>query len=124
MVVNLRSLLVPLLLLACAARVPWGRAHETSAPGDSRRIDISITNEGFRPGRIEGHVGETITLVFTRTIERSCADRVIVSLDEDRRVERDLPLRMPVAVTLVLENVGELGFSCPMGMYGGTIEVR
>ncbi len=124
MVATLRWLLTALLVCACAAHRPWGRAHEAPPPRNARRVDIEITGEGFRPNRVEGRVGETITLVFTRTVERSCVDHVILSLDEDRRVERDLPLRAPVAVTLVLDAVGELGFSCPMGMHGGALEVR
>lgn len=119
-------LLALLALLACSgtARVPWGRAHETSAARDARRVDVAITDQGFRPERVHGRVGETVTLVFTRLVERSCVDRVMVSLDEHRRIERDLPLRVPVTVTLVLEAAGELGFACPMGVHGGTIEVR
>jgi plastocyanin domain-containing protein len=124
MVPVLRWSLTVLFMCACATRVPWGRAHETSPARDARRIDVAITSEGFRPQRIHGRAGEAITLVFTRMVERSCVDRVILSLDEDRRIERDLPLRVPVTVPLVLEAVGELGFSCPMGMHGGTIEVR
>lgn len=124
MVPALRWPLAALFVGACAARVPWGHAHEASPTRDARRIDVAITNEGFRPDRIDARVGETITLVFTRTVERSCVDRVVLSLDEDRRIERDLPLRVPVTVTLVLETTGALGFSCPMGMHGGTIEVQ
>jgi len=116
--------LIALLVCSCAARVPWGRAHETSPARDTRRVDVAITDEGFRPDRVHGRVGETITLVFTRTVERSCVDRVVVSLEKDGRIERDLPLRVPVSVTLVLEEAGELGFACPMGMHGGTIEVQ
>lgn len=112
------------LVSGCASRVPWGAARETATTNAARRIDVEVTSHGFVPDHIAARRGEIIALVFTRTVERSCADRVILSLDEDRRIEHDLPLRRPITVTLVMERRGELGFSCPMGMYGGTVEVR
>ncbi len=113
-----------MLVSACVTHAPWGMAREAPVDLAARRIDIEVTSRGFRPDRVRARPRETITLVFVRTVEPSCADRVIVSLDEERRLERDLPLEAPVEVTLVMERAGDLGFSCPMGMYGGTIEVR
>lgn len=108
----------------CVTHAPWGAAHEAAPATATRRIDIEVTARGFRPDRVSARPHETITLVFERTVERSCADRVIISLDEERRIDRDLPFDVPVEVTLVMERTGDLGFSCPMGMHAGTIEVR
>lgn len=112
-------------LAACASHAPWG--HAVEAPADAtpvRRVDIAIGEHGFEPKLVDATAGENLELVFTRRVEHTCVTRVIVSLDGDRRLERDLPLDQPVAVRLTVDRPGELGFSCPMAMYGGTIRVR
>lgn len=119
-----RYALTAMLAGGCVAHAPWGAAHEAPGVAATRRVDIEVTARGFQPDRVRARPHETITLVFERTIERSCADRVIISLDEGRRIDRDLPFEVPVEVTLVMERTGDLGFSCPMGMHAGTIEVR
>lgn len=68
--------------------------------------------------------GETVDLVFTRTISRTCVTRVIVAIADGRTIERQLPEGVRVPIRLRFERAGELGFHCPMAMYGGTIEIR
>lgn len=119
-----RFALAAILVGGCVSHAPWGAASEGSPAAATRRVDIEVTAHGFQPKLVRARPRETITLVFERTIERSCADRVIISLDQERRIERDLPFEVPIEVTLVMERAGDLGFSCPMGMHAGTIEVR
>ena len=112
-----------LLAPACASQPPWGRAN-LLAGTPSREVDVEVSQHGFSTTKVPVRVGETIQLVFKRTTEHTCAKRVVVSLDADRRVERDLPVGAPVALTLHFDRPGELGFSCSMGMYGGVIDVE
>lgn len=120
----MRAPLAMWLLAGCAAGQPWGSAVETTATRQTRSIPIGVTNAGFVPDRVEVEHGESVTLVFTRTVEHTCAKQVIVELDAHREVHRDLPLHEPVAVALQFEHAGELGFTCGMKMLGGTIVVH
>ena len=121
---GVRVLLVPVALAACAAPMPWGHAVEPVRGDAGRPIPIAITKHGFDPSEISVAAGETVRLIFTRRVERTCVKRVVVSLDQDRTLERDLPLDTPVSVTLQFDRPGELGYACPMARHGGKIVVR
>jgi plastocyanin len=116
--------LLVLSLASCAARTPWAHATVASPDDETRVVAIDVTRLGFEPDRIAVRSGETVTLTITRRVEHTCITRVIVSLDADARLERELPLGEPVAITLRFDAPGELGLSCPMNMYGMTVEVR
>ena len=90
----------------------------------ARRIDISVTKDGFEPKGITVQKGEEVTLVFTRKVERTCAKSVVVRLDGDTKVEKALPLDTPVEITATFPKAGELGYACSMDMLGGVITVR
>lgn len=110
---------------ACAGTRPLGRA--TEAPAGSRpdrTVEIAVTSHGFEPKDIPARVGETVELVFTRRVGRTCVTRVILWLAEGQTLERDLPLDVPVSVTLALVQRGDIGFACPMHMYGGRVDVQ
>ena len=115
--------LVALAAAGCASQRPWGRAGLVTASA-SREVDIEVSQRGFSTTSVPVRVGETVEIVFTRTTERTCAKRVVVSLDAGQRVERALPVGAKVALTLHDDRPGELGFSCSMGMYGGVIDVE
>ena len=117
-----RTMFAAVLVSACASPRPWGAATMVPSP-PARTVTIEVSNHGFSTTQVPVHVGEVVTLVFDRTTEHTCAKRVVLSLDADRRVERDLPVGTPVAITLRFDHPGELGYSCSMGMYGGVIDV-
>lgn len=115
-----------LVLLAVAACVhPPAAAHAvvSTASAATRNIAIAVTARGFEPDSVDVDLGETATMVFTRKVERTCVKRVIVALDDDHNIERDLPIGAPVAITLTFDRPGELGFWCAMAMRGGAIHV-
>lgn len=80
--------------------------------------------EGFVPDRIHVRSTETVTLVFTRTSGDSCLKRVVVHLDDARKLERATPMKQPVAITLRLEKPGELALTCGGWGHGATIVVE
>lgn len=109
--------------IGCAATQPSGRAHQVDAP-PIRTIEISATKHGFEPNQVSVRVGEVVSLRFTRTVERTCAREVIVSLDGGRKLTRKLPVGTPVSIDLRFDRSGELGYSCEMSMMGGSIVVQ
>jgi plastocyanin domain-containing protein len=112
------------LATGCAPHAPWARAVVAPATSATRLVRLQVTRQGFEPKHIAVRTGEVVTLELTRRVERTCVTSVVVSLDGEARIERELPLDEPVALTLRFEAPGELGMSCPMNMYGATIEVR
>ena len=115
---------IALGLAGCAAHTPWARAVVAPATSAARSVPLEVTRHGFKPKHISVRAGEVVTLEITRRVERTCVTSVVISLDGDTRIERELPFDEPVALTLRFETPGELGMSCPMNMHGVTIEVR
>lgn len=120
----MKALVAILLAAGCASSQPWGSARETTPVSGARQLAISVTSEGFVPKQLDVSRGETVSLVFTREVEHTCAKQVIVELDGHREVRRDLPLGQPVLVAVHFDQAGELGFTCGMKMLGGTITVH
>lgn len=115
---------LPLVFVACASTTRWGRAELATSSGEIRTVAITASRTAFMPDRIEVTVGEFVRLRFVRTTASSCAREVVVSLDGDRQIRRQLPVDVPAEITLRFDRAGELGFSCGMTMLGGTIAVR
>ena len=112
-----------LVLLGCVHRPPTGHATAEPDSPQSRTIDIAVTKAGFEPDTIDVHQGETVRLVFTRKVNHTCVKRVVVSLDDEHDVQRDLAMNQPVPITLHFDHAGQLIYQCSMGMVGGTIRV-
>jgi plastocyanin domain-containing protein len=108
-----------LLVIVLATGVGVARADKTP-----RRIAISVTKSGFDPKSIKIKKGETVTLIFTRKTEHTCVKQVILYLDDDKTLKRDLPLDQAVEITLAFPKAGELGYACAKSHYGGVIIVQ
>lgn len=89
-----------------------------------RRIDVSVTKDGFTPKRLTVKKGEPVTFVFTRRSDRTCAKDIVIYLDDDHTISRRLPLNQSIEVTVTFRKTGERGFSCSMKMYGAAIMVE
>ena len=113
-----------MLVAGGCAPPPSGTAIEMASRAPSRIIDVRVTEAGFEPPRIAAAHGEVVTLRFTRLVDHTCVKRVVVYLDGEHRIERDLPKQVPIDVTMRLDRPGELGFSCTMAMRGGAIDIR
>ena len=118
------------LILALVALPALGHAHGAphapplKGPPRPRRIEIAVTEDGFTPKGVTVKKGERVLLVFTRKAERSCAKKVIVYLDDDKTIEKDLPLGRPVEIRVRFEKAGELGYTCGMGHKAGVIKIE
>ena len=137
-----RVLLLPLALtvfLGCSRETPPAAspspapattATETSAAvdpvpaakGSPRKIEIAVTDEGFRPTPITVKKGEPLELVVTRKTEKTCAhDMVIPSLG----ISKPLPMNQPVTILMTPDKAGELTYGCAMGqMISGVLMVE
>jgi plastocyanin domain-containing protein len=109
------GLLALLLTLSCKQQPPSG--PQSTVPGVR---EISVTDKGFEPDRVEAPAGQPVTLRFTRKVAQTCADAVEVQGDPVRHM---LPLNSPIDVKVTAPSSGQLAFACPMNMYRGAIVV-
>ena len=88
---------------------------------DPGRVEISVTDEGFVPNRIEARAGRPLTLVVTRKSDATCATEIVII---SRNLRYELPLNQPVEVTFTPLQPEEIQFACGMNMFTGRIVVR
>jgi membrane fusion protein, heavy metal efflux system len=103
-------------------RLGLRRPATAQAQGATPRvIEVSVTNKGFTPARIEVPPGTHVALRITRKTEATCAKDVMLA---GKKVVEHLPLDKPVDVDLGIVNRGEVTFACSMDMVKGTVIVR
>ena len=109
--------MLPLLaVLACKGSPPPQRPTS----GGAAVYEVSVTEKGFEPVRIEVPAGREVVLRFTRKIAETCADAVVVQGDP---VKHMLPQDKPVEVRLTTPRTGQVRFACPMDMYRAAVVV-
>lgn len=114
-----RDLLIPLTLAFGATAF----AEPPKAKGPSR-IEITVTKRGFNPDSINVPAKKPVTLVFTRTTDQTCTKSVVLTMDDGKKIERDLPLDKPVELAVTFPKAGKLGYACSMDMVKGIIVVQ
>ncbi len=92
-------------------------APAVSAPAERQTVPVSVTATGFEPSRVSVRPGTIVTLVFTRTVEETCATEVVVPA---LNLRKPLPLGRPVSVE-VKTGSGEIAFACGMRMFTGAV---
>jgi len=90
----------------------------------STRIEIAVTKRGFEPDSITVPARTPLVLVFTRKTDETCTKRVVVTLDDGNKLERDLPLDKPVELAVTFARPGKLSYACAMDMVTGVIVVQ
>ena len=106
------ALVALLVIVSCKQQLP--------AVSQSGVVEVTVTEKGFEPERVQAKPGQAVTLRFTRKAAQTCADAVRVQGDP---VQHMLPLNAPVDVKVSAPASGELAFACPMNMYRGAIVV-
>src|SRR5256885_6010893 len=94
--------------------------QQAQRPSQSGVAEITVTEKGFEPDRVQAAAGQQLTLRITRKAAQTCADAVEVQGDPVRHM---LPLNASVDVKVTAPRSGQLAFACPMNMYRGAIVV-
>jgi plastocyanin domain-containing protein len=125
------ALSVSLAALALLGACNKGESKPEAKPADvtkvaaaeivGRRIDVLASDKGFTPNDVRIKKGEQATLVFTRTTDDTCADAVVI---KDLKIEKKLPLKTEVAVTIPAGEAKTYEFACGMGMFKSKIVVE
>lgn len=114
-----RILAVILLGGLATAWVVTPAAAETADP---RTVEITITDSGYEPSRVELAAGEPVRLAFTNRADMACAASV---KSEALGIETtELPKGETTVVEVKPEKAGAYTFTCGMGMTKGTLVVE
>ena len=83
-------------------------------------VAITVDGDGFKPSSVTFKKGTPGTLIFTRTVDDTCATEVVFpQLD----IKKDLPKNTPVTITVPTDKEQKLTFQCGMGMYKSSVVV-
>lgn len=99
-------------------------ATTSSKPAGSSRFEIDVTENGFEPSDIAVPAGKPVTLVFERKTEQTCAKQVVLTMDDGKKIEKELPMNTPVEIATTFPKAGKLGYACGMDMLKGTVTVQ
>ena len=95
---------------------------QADEPKKARRIEISVTENGFEPTPIKVKKGEPLKLVVTRKTDATCAQKLVL---DEAKVSVDLPLNKPVEVSFTPAKTGQVKYGCAMGkMIAGVLVVE
>ena len=115
---KIRTVLIPLAFAIA------GSAAADTATKTPSRIDIAVTRQGFEPKNISVPAKKPITLVFTRKTDATCTKSVVLTMDDGKKIERELPLDKPVELAVTFPKAGRLTYACSMDMVKGIISVQ
>jgi len=93
-------------------------------PADPSKLQVSVTENGFEPESVNVPAGKPVTIVFTRKTDKTCAKEIVLTMDDGKTVQKDLPLNTPVELAMTFPKAGKLGYACGMDMIKGTIVVQ
>lgn len=92
------------------------------AADEPATIEITVTDRGYEPSRIELAEGEPVRLVFHQQAKSECAHSV--KSPEVGLEKTALPPGETTVVTITPEETGTFTFACGMDMLKGTILVE
>lgn len=112
-------ILASVTFAGCNKKDGGGAGAGGGAP-QSGTIPITVDGDGFKPSKVTIKKGAPATLVFTRTVDDTCATEVVFpQLD----IKKDLPKGQAVSIVLPTEKEQSLTFQCGMGMYKSSVVV-
>ena len=111
-----------LLLIAaigCSKSESAARANPTvTAQGPTK---VTVDDHGFTPSEVHVEKGKPLSLVFTRTTDKTCATEVVFP---ELKLKKDLPLNTAVSIDVPTEQSRTLAFQCGMGMYRSAVVIQ
>lgn len=95
---------------------------QAAEPTKARRIEISVTEEGFEPTPIKVKQGQPLLLVVTRKTDATCATTLVL---DEAKISADLPLNKAVELPFTPSKSGKIKYGCTMGkMIAGVLLVE
>jgi len=113
----MRSAFAAALLIASFA-LP-ARAAEAAKAG--KTVQMTVTEDGYVPDKVEARKGEPLTLVITRKTDRTCATELVI---KEYGINQKLPLGQAVTVRFTPTRSGQVKYACGMDMISGTLVIQ
>jgi plastocyanin domain-containing protein len=114
-----------LTLLATAilvgATLSESQGAQTAKPATAQKVEIAVTSAGFVPALTKVKVGQVVTMVVTRKVEKTCATDIVI---KDFGINKPLPLNEAVEITLTPSKPGKIRFACSMDMVAGELQAE
>jgi plastocyanin domain-containing protein len=108
--------------LIVAAVLSLGLTMPAFAAPKGQTVEMKVTDKGFEPAAVTVKKGEPVTLIITRTTDKTCATEIVV---DDHNINTKLPLNKATKVTFTPKKSGELKYGCGMNkMIGGVLTVQ
>ena len=98
-----------------------GRAPREAPALPAGALRVRVTQHGYEPAKLELPANQSVTLAFTRESASGCGGEVVFP---SLKIRKALPLGEAVLVDLPPQPIGEIRFSCGMGMLRGMIVAR
>lgn len=108
-------------VLAIALPALSTQAAGPAKPAAGATVAMKVTSDGFEPDKVKATKGQPLTLVITRTTDKTCATEIVV---KDYGINTPLPLNKPVSVTFTPTKAGQVRFACGMDMISGVVVVQ
>ena len=122
----LRSVALAAGLVSCAMPLGIGvsgcnkKSDPAPGPAQTGAVAITVDGDGFKPSSVTFKKGTPGTLIFTRTVDDTCATEVVFpQLD----IKKELPKNTPVSISVPTDKEQKLTFQCGMGMYKSSVVV-
>jgi plastocyanin domain-containing protein len=109
---------------SCSKRSDASPEQPVTVPSPTGETRIVADEHGFTPSSLavaKGAPGSKLTLSFVRTSDKTCATEVVFP---ELKIERPLPLNVPVAVEVPSDAARTLTFQCGMAMFKGSLLVK
>jgi plastocyanin domain-containing protein len=114
------SLALSLVSIACKGN-GTASASTSNGVGVAMSVNVEANEKGFTPASFELKQGAPATLIFRRTSDATCATQVVFP---ELKITKDLPLNIPVPITVPTGDARTLVFQCGMGMFKGKILIH
>jgi plastocyanin domain-containing protein len=111
------AFLLSALIALCLASPT--RAGEAAKAG--KTVQMTVTEDGYVPDKIEARKGEPLTLVITRKTDRTCATEIVI---KEYGINQKLPLGKAVTVSFTPSKSGQVRYACGMDMISGTLVIQ
>lgn len=85
-----------------------------------KTVRITVNKNGFSPSSISTEQGSPLTLIFKRSKNEGCGNKVVFP---SLNITKDLPVGKNVTIKFTPSETGSINFTCGMGMYKGSIVV-
>lgn len=105
---------------AAFANPIYGKNNLKKKIAHAKTVRVTVTKKGFSPSSISVEQGSALTLIFKRTKNEGCGNKVVFP---SLNITKDLPVGKSVTVKFTPSQTGNISFTCGMGMYKGSIVV-